>query len=36
MLVKDTVTIAMDISSSDINNSKKLTNAIKKLFKKRD
>lgn len=34
MLVKDTVTIAMDISSSDINNSKKLTNAIKKLFKK--
>ncbi len=34
MLVKDTVTIAMDISSSDINNSKKLTNSIKKLFKK--
>lgn len=34
MLVKDTVTIAMDISSSDINNSKKLINAIKKLFKK--
>ena len=34
MLVKDTVTIVMDISSSDINNSKKLTNAIKKLFKK--
>lgn len=34
VLVKDTVTIAMDISSSDINNSKKLTNAIKKLFKK--
>lgn len=34
MLIKDTVTIAMDISSSDINNSKKLTNAIKKLFKK--
>ena len=34
MLVKDTVTIAMDISSSDINNSKKLINSIKKLFKK--
>lgn len=34
MLVKDTVTIALDISSSDINNSKKLINAIKKLFKK--
>ena len=34
MLVKDTVTIAMNISSSDINNSKKLINAIKKLFKK--
>ena len=34
MLVKDTVTIAVDISSSDINNSKKLTNSIKKLFKK--
>lgn len=34
MLVKDTVTIVMDISSSDINNSKKLINAIKKLFKK--
>lgn len=34
MLAKDTVTIVMDISSSDINNSKKLTNAIKKLFKK--
>ncbi len=34
MLVKDIVTIAMDISSSDINNSKKLTSAIKKLFKK--
>lgn len=34
MLVKDTVTITMDISSSDINNSKKLINAIKKLFKK--
>lgn len=34
MLIKDTVTIAMDISSSDINNSKKLTNSIKKLFKK--
>ena len=34
MLIKDTVTIAMDISSSDINNSKKLINAIKKLFKK--
>ena len=34
MLVKDTVTIAMNISSSDINNSKKLTNSIKKLFKK--
>ena len=34
MLIKDTVTIVMDISSSDINNSKKLTNAIKKLFKK--
>lgn len=34
MLAKDTVTIAMDISSSDINNSKKLTNSIKKLFKK--
>ena len=34
MLGKDTVTIAMDISSSDINNSKKLTNSIKKLFKK--
>lgn len=34
MLVKDTVTITMDISSSDINNSKKLINSIKKLFKK--
>lgn len=34
MLVKDTVTIVMDISSSDINNSKKLINSIKKLFKK--
>lgn len=34
MLAKDTVTIAMDISSSDINNSKKLINAIKNLFKK--
>ena len=34
VLAKDTVTIVMDISSSDINNSKKLTNAIKKLFKK--
>lgn len=34
ILIKDTVTIAMDISSSDINNSKKLINAIKKLFKK--
>lgn len=34
MLAKDTVTIVMDISSSDINNSKKLINAIKKLFKK--
>ncbi len=34
MLIKDTVTIAMDISSSDINNSKKLINSIKKLFKK--
>lgn len=34
MLAKDTVTIVMDISSSDINNSKKLTKAIKKLFKK--
>lgn len=34
MLVKDTVTIAMDISSSDINNSKKLINTIKNLFKK--
>ena len=34
MLVKDTVTIVMDISSSDINNSKKLINAIKKLLKK--
>ena len=34
MLAKDTVTIVMDISSSDINNSKKLINSIKKLFKK--
>lgn len=34
MLAKDAVTIVMDISSSDINNSKKLINAIKKLFKK--
>ena len=34
VLAKDTVTIVMDISSSDINNSKKLTNSIKKLFKK--
>lgn len=34
VLAKDTVTIVMDISSSDINNSKKLINAIKKLFKK--
>lgn len=34
ILIKDTVTIAMDISSSDINNSKKLINSIKKLFKK--
>lgn len=34
MLAKNTVTIVMDISSSDINNSKKLTNSIKKLFKK--
>lgn len=34
MLIKGNVTIAMDISSSDINNSKKLINAIKKLFKK--
>ena len=34
VLAKDTVTIVMDISSSDINNSKKLINSIKKLFKK--
>ena len=34
MLGKDTVTIAMDISSSDINNSKKLISSIKKLFKR--
>ena len=34
MLIKDNVTITIDISSSDSNNSKKLINSIKKLFKK--
>ena len=36
MLIKDTVTIAMDISSSDIKNEerKKLISPIKKLFKR--